>query len=212
VGYIRGWGKFSPTLDSHWPRLTTLPGGRSVPQVDILFTYVLQGPRPVIDKLPVCKDNQRYPVNNPDYPRLKARPGAQVTSSHFENGHVTLPQVADGFSGFTYWLGTRSPDPTTFGEVVAWTADGKGGNGQGSLIGVNHYDDGACAESNNTPLSAQRGVGVGKDNKACKGYFVLPADLKPGDTYTVYWVWDFSWHFGISERREEVSILFPPRL
>ena len=184
-----------------------LPDGGSG-NVDILFTYRLEGEQ--LRELPVCKENQRKPINRSNFPRLKARPGELVISSHFENGHVTLQRVENpaGFPGFMYWFGTGSPrEVTTFGEVLSW-GDGKEGPKNGTLLKVNPYDDGLCAEPNGTPLSAQRGVGPTRENKACRGNFRLPADLKSGSTYTVYWVWDFSWHFS-SSRREEVSTPLP---
>ena len=75
---------------------------------------------------------------------------------------------------------------------MAWK---KGGDAQGVLLaGPLNFDDGACVEDNGTPEALKRKAAGG--GGPCKSNFKLPENLQPGSVYTVYWVWDFSLHFG----------------
>lgn len=163
---------------------------------------------------PVCKGTQQAPVNSPDFPRLKAAPGDRVVAFHTENGHVSLPMSKLAKSGITYWFGTTDPNANhTLDDVLKWKDAGLEENGPGQYLDAATYDDGVCAEPNNGPISAQRGVGPTGPNKPCKDAgFDVPKGLKPGSIFTAYWVWDFSEHFGPDPNAFEASpdSSFPP--
>lgn len=144
----------------------------------------------------IYKDNQREP-NQPNalYQRLKASPGAEITAQWLENGHTTnnTPEnEAPGYdSGKIYMYGTTSqPNPDlTLEQIWKWTPEGPL---EARFLGEMPFDDGKCAEegSQGKPLGAPRWAAGG--GGPCKGKFNLPEDLQPGQTYTVYWVWNFS--------------------
>lgn len=148
--------------------------------------------------MPVCAPFQGYNDYNPKFPKLAAAPGDYVSGLYTENGHITLPLkdasgAVIGMPGTMFWYGTTEVGlAPMLADVIAWTADGKGGNGKGKLLsGPTSYDDGVCAEDNPSPISAARGA-QGKASIPCHSNFKLPESLKDGSTYTVYWVWDFS--------------------
>ncbi|RPA92532.1 hypothetical protein L873DRAFT_1709393, partial [Choiromyces venosus 120613-1] len=148
---------------------------------------------------PVCKPNtQSKPTTPlPGFPRLQAPPGAHILARHTENGHVSRAEAPDAFSGYTYWYGTSKPSTShTLQNVLDWTSDGTGGKGDGRFLSRGTYDDGECAEPGDTVISKERGIGPGGQIKSCVDNFTLPGDLEIGSTYSVYWVWDFSGHFG----------------
>lgn len=159
--------------------------------VDIHNAYVMHSP-----ETPVCKATQQAAINLKSWPRLKAAPGDKVVAYHYENGHVSTPETA-GNSGRTYWFGTTKQDAKhTLGDVLKWIDDGEEQGGPGRYLAASLYDDQKCAEANPSPISAERGIGPGGVNKPCKDIgFVVPAELKPGSVYTVYWVWDYSQHW-----------------
>lgn len=146
---------------------------------------------------PACMDTQKTrSQQNPNKPRLKAAPGAMVQGNYTENGHISLPNSDKQNPGTIYWYGTKDPkDNETFSNVIKWTEDGTGGDGRGKLLAKpSNFDDGVCVEANGSPIAlARKGAGKGG---TCKSVFKVPEDLKAGDTYTVYWFWDFSEHFG----------------
>ena len=148
-------------------------------------------------------------ANQPGFPRLRASRKQTVAGYYLENGHTSLPPSATAFTGLTYWFGTSDPDPKLpLREVRAWTADGQGGNKKGRLLKTSPFDDGRCTQPNDSPVSKQRGVGKDGIERPCRSEFVIPENLNVGDVYTVYWVWDFSWHFGRDKPRvEEVYII-----
>lgn len=163
-------------------------------EVDIHNTY-----NPTARSSRVCKPpSQSYPTTqSPKFPRLQAAPGSHILARHTENGHVSKPEADDAFSGYTYWYGTSLPSSThTLQNALDWTSDGTGGKGDGRFLSRGTYDDGKCAEPNDTPISKARGVGPTGKMRSCIDGFTLPEDLKVGTTYSVYWVWDFSSHFG----------------
>ena len=173
--------------------------------VDDFFTYKLEGPG--YNQSPICKEKDKI---NFQFPRLRAHAGEEVIGYWLENGHITRQPIEgpNGSTGSVRWYGTESySSDTTLGEVRAWTGDGQGGNKEGRLIGENPFDDRICAESNNSKVSSDRQVGLDKPTLPCKGSFTLPGGLKPGSTYTVYWVWDFSNKADVNQRTEEVILL-----
>lgn len=142
----------------------------------------------------IYMDDQRTP-NQPDpiYPKLKASPGAEITVSWLENGHVTndIPENnAPGYnSGMIYMYGsTQPPANLTLEDILTWKPD----EGPNRFLGSFPFDDGFCAEpgSEKKPRGAPRWAAGG--GGPCMGKFDLPEDLKCGTTYTVYWVWNFS--------------------
>jgi hypothetical protein len=202
-------GTYEPTVPPPPPLFQllfplTYPAGRDS-QVDVHNTY-----QPTQRSSLVCKPpSQSNPtVQLAKFPRLQAPPGARILARHTENGHVSKPDASDAFSGYTYWYGTSSPSPRhTLQNALDWTSDGKGGRGDGIFLGRGTYDDGKCAEPNDTPISKARGVGSRGKMKDCIDSFKLPEGLKPGTTYTVYWVWDFSGHFG-SKAPKHIEVCF----
>lgn len=160
-------------------------------------------------RVPICKLNQQSPKNSVSFPRLKAAPGDRVVAFHTENGHVSLPATSSSKSGRTYWFGTTNQlKMPTLGDVLKWKDAGVEEDGPGQYMGASTYDDGKCAEPNRSPISAQRGVGPTGVGKACKDSgFDIPKGLKPGTIFTVYWVWDFSEHFGPNPNFFEVRPL-----
>lgn len=189
--------------------LTLYEDGRDK-EVDTHNSYLMSSTR-----VPVCKLNQQSPKNSVSFPRLKAAPGDRVVAFHTENGHVSLPATSSSKSGVTYWFGTTNQQKVpTLGDVLEWRDAGEEEDGPGQYLGASTYDDGKCAEPNQSPISAQRGVGPRGVGKACKDSgFDIPKGLKPGTIFTVYWVWDFSEHFGLNPNFFEVSLkLFPSKV
>ncbi|KAK4193443.1 hypothetical protein QBC35DRAFT_106444 [Podospora australis] len=138
------------------------------------------------------------------FPKLKVAPGDFVAIRYLENGHVTAPDKANPFKplnrGTIYLYGTKENDLTNVNLVDVlhtWTADGKGGNGKGKLLATRNYDDGQCHEP--APASGDpEGIGAFRkqfiskaESLACQTDLQLPTDLKPGDVYTVLWIWDW---------------------
>lgn len=132
-----------------------------------------------------------------------------MVAFHTENGHVSLPATSSSKSGRTYWFGTTNQQKIpTLGDVLKWKDAGVEEDGPGQYMGASTYDDGKCAEPNRSPISAQRGVGPTGVGKPCKDSgFDIPKGLKPGTILTVYWVWDFSEHFGPNPNFFEVRPL-----
>lgn len=133
---------------------------------------------------------------NPNKPMLNAAPGSLVQANYTENGHISKPNSDKQKSGTIYWYGTKNPkDDERFADIREWTEDGKGGDKRGKLLSKSSdFDDGVCVELNDSPIAKKRVAAGG--GGACKSIFKVPEDLKDGDIYTVYWVWDFSEHFG----------------
>lgn len=147
--------------------------------------------------LPVCRSSQQNPISTDK--RLKAYAGNIVQGTYTENGHVTKigPPHDDRITaGQIYWFGTTNPETSKMpiAEIIKWNEEGTGGNGKGRLITVTAYDDGLCAEPNETALSAERHKAANVPQSEmipCRSQFGVPKDVKPG-LYHIYWVWDFS--------------------
>lgn len=74
-------------------------------------------------------------------------------------------------------------------DVLKWNMDGTGGDGDGILLASTNFDDGTCIE-------VGQEIKTGRKGGPCKSYFRLPKDAMAGQDYTVYWLWDYSLHFG----------------
>jgi hypothetical protein len=157
----------------------------------------------------LCKSTQLTPDNPTDLPlRLSAPPGGRIALLYQENGHVTLPQNIVGKPsnrGTVFIYGTTQPsdDEKLLDVHYQWTQDGTGGNGKGQLVAAQDFDDGRCYQVNTGNISTARQAEFPQAQYAditdppqqgalwCQNDFVLPKTLKDGDTYTLYWVWDW---------------------
>lgn len=188
-GYIRNYQGHIDSTSSYQVQLAK-PGGPLLPSADG----------------PACASfQQKLDFNpNPLFPQLTAAPGDFIQGTYSDNGHVSLPPTPESESGIAYWYGSANGSTVPpLSEVIKWTKDGKGGDGNGRLLaGPDNYDDGVCAEGNGSPIAQQRHAPPGP-GILCKNSFSLPEDLPDGSTYTVYWVWDFSLHFGPKFKAEK---------
>ncbi|XDG08728.1 hypothetical protein ABKA04_008343 [Annulohypoxylon sp. FPYF3050] len=131
--------------------------------------------------------------------RLSAAAGDHVALIYQENGHVTQPNLTPRpyRDGIVNVYGTLNhQDSDGINDVLnAWTADGKGGNGKGKLLGTHYYDDGQCYQNTGhnfaIPIYAARFHEHGLEELYCQTDFQLPEDLPDSGTYTVMWVWDW---------------------
>ncbi|KAI0853325.1 hypothetical protein F5Y00DRAFT_99036 [Daldinia vernicosa] len=131
--------------------------------------------------------------------RLTAAPGDHIALLYQENGHVTQPNLTPRpyRDGLVSIYGTlQHEDSDGINDVLgAWTADGKGGNGKGKLLGTHFYDDGQCYQNAGhnfaIPIYATRYKEYGLEELYCQTDFQLPEDLPNEGTYTVMWVWDW---------------------
>ncbi|KAK0748068.1 hypothetical protein B0T21DRAFT_355755 [Apiosordaria backusii] len=157
--------------------------------------------------LPIVRKSQG-PFSSSSYsekfPMLKVAPGDFVAIFYLENGHVTRADTANPNKpinrGTIYLYGTTENDlsQTTITDVLhTWTADGKGGNGKGRLLATRNYDDGQCHE----PIPATGDPeGISRfrmdeishsDSLRCQSDLQIPFDVKPGEIFTVLWIWDW---------------------
>lgn len=130
---------------------------------------------------------------------LKASPGDNVALLYNENGHVSFQTESKPKSGgIVYIYGTTDPKPDDKLKAIwkNWTVDGKGGDGRGSLLAVRKYDDGQCHEPVSPNFSQEKLDRIAKDGIndmfMCQNDITLPDNLKPGEKFTIYWVWDYS--------------------
>ncbi|KAF3057315.1 hypothetical protein GL218_05943 [Daldinia childiae] len=131
--------------------------------------------------------------------RLTAAPGDYIALLYQENGHVTQPNLTPRpyRDGLVSVYGTlHHEDSDGINDVLgSWTADGKGGNGKGKLLGTHFYDDGQCYQNAGhnfaIPIYATRYKEHGLEELYCQTDFQLPEDLPNEGTYTVMWVWDW---------------------
>ncbi|KAF4449412.1 hypothetical protein F53441_7274 [Fusarium austroafricanum] len=148
----------------------------------------------ILNKYPLKKD--------PQYPMLEAAPGDYVALMHLENGHTTLPENQPNKPknrGTIYFYGTTQPkeQEKLFDVHLKWNKQGTGGDKRGKLIATRNYDDGQCYQPNSGALSSERSSELAPQGAlstkelACQSDIKLPSDLKPGDTYTIYWYWDW---------------------
>ena len=159
--------------------------------VDVATTYRLLS---ITTNLNVCKDNQESPGQLSGFPLLSAYPGDLVQSNYLENGHIwkELEHVdpAGSNSGIIYWYGTQNQkSDRTIDEVLKWNRAGTGGDKEGMLLSTSNFDDGTCIEAGQEAATNRTGG-------PCTSYFRVPESAEPGKLFTIYWVWDYSKHFG----------------
>jgi hypothetical protein len=155
----------------------------------------------------LCHPSQRTPTYSAKYPKLAVSPGDWVAMKYLENGHVTQPWVQAGkpsAGGTVYVYGTTTPDSSAkILDVLQWTADGKGGNGKGFLIGAQNFDDGRCHQISSSAVSIFRqqtdpnhvqGQPTSQVEQWCETDIQIPKQVD-GSTLTVYWVW--SWQTAV---------------
>ncbi|KAG0127371.1 hypothetical protein HOY82DRAFT_625532, partial [Tuber indicum] len=131
---------------------------------------------------------------------LSASPGDFVQSTFLENGDISKLDAADGTPGTIYWFGVVEEKPDeTLAKVVNWVIGGKGGSGRGKLLAEpSDFEERNCVERNDTPIAQERKQAGCRGT--CKSVFEFPINAKVGSTSTVYWVWDYSNHFGPTKR------------
>jgi hypothetical protein len=173
---------------------------------DTLFTYLLppndnSRPHEILPADKISRYTKAEANYRPQFPMLKAAPGAMVALRYQENGHVSLPDTQANKPlnrGTIYVFGTsdaRDDDKllSIFGQ---WNADGTGGDRRGRLLATRHYDDGQCYQDNNGQIATSRKAEFpkgedplqGAGNLWCQTDVQLPDDVKAG-VYTIYWVW-----------------------
>ncbi|KAI2625990.1 hypothetical protein GGS26DRAFT_592767 [Hypomontagnella submonticulosa] len=158
---------------------------------------------------PVCKPKANAYAT---LDRLSASPGDYVAMLYEENGHVTQPFLTPRpyRDGLVSVYGTlHHEDSDGINDVLnSWTADGKGGNGKGKLLGTHYYDDGQCYQNAGKnfaiPIYATRYKEHGLDELPCQTDFQLPDDLPEEGIYTVMWVWD--WPLIVSDTKNVTEI------
>ncbi|KAF2029502.1 hypothetical protein EK21DRAFT_101119 [Setomelanomma holmii] len=160
------------------------------------------------DSIFLCHPDQRKQQQSKDnYPRLKATPGGFIAMRYMENGHVTKPNNQKGKpekGGTIFVYGTTEPkEDEKIVNVLQWTQDGKGGDGRGTLLAMNNFDDGRCFEVNETPLSQERkqatpnfalgqvSDGPGNYPLFCETNVQLPKNTSMSKPLTLYWVWQW---------------------
>lgn len=151
-----------------------------------------------------CHPSQRTPNYSDKYPKLKVAPGSYVAMKYYENGHVTQPWVPAGKpdgSGTVWVFGTYNPSATEkITDILKWSTDGTGGNGNGWLMTSQSFDDGRCHQLNSMPISINRQMqfpdqAPGQPNtnleQLCETDLKIPVNAKVGSKLTTYWIW--SW-------------------
>ncbi|PNS20854.1 hypothetical protein CAC42_2785 [Sphaceloma murrayae] len=152
----------------------------------------------------LCHPDQRTQKQSDNYPVLKMEPGGFVAMKYLENGHVTLPtnQKGKAKSGGTVFVyGTTEPkDDEKIMDVLKWTEDGKGGDGRGTMIAAQNFDDGRCHQINGETISKERQQDfpdrlpdqpTSNVEQWCETDVKLPTDID-GSKLTVYWVWQWN--------------------
>lgn len=154
-----------------------------------------------------CKSTQMSQNQTAGYPVLSVSPGDYIAMKYLENGHVTLPDVPPGKppgSGTVFVFGT--PDPSAeevLVDVLQWSSDGTGGDGRGTLLATQNFDDLRCHQINNdSSISVQRqeefpnrkpGQPNGQNNELwCETDVLIPSAITTNTWYTLYWVWQWS--------------------
>ncbi|KAK1755000.1 hypothetical protein QBC47DRAFT_301596 [Echria macrotheca] len=144
------------------------------------------------------------------FPMLKVAPGDFVAIQYTENGHVSRAELTNPTKpvnrGTVYLYGTTQNDLSNYNLVdihLAWTADGKGGDGKGKLLATRNFDDGQCHEAipasgDDEGISTHRMQQAGQYSQepvngglSCQSDLQIPFDAPVGQTLTVIWVWDW---------------------
>ncbi|KAH8691704.1 hypothetical protein GQ44DRAFT_626685 [Phaeosphaeriaceae sp. PMI808] len=157
----------------------------------------------------LCHKSQTKQLQSQDrYPRLKAVPGGFIAMRYQENGHVTKPLNQKGKpekAGTVFVYGTTNPkEDERLANVLQWTQDGKGGDGRGTLLTMNDFDDSRCYEINETLESQKRrkaapNYAIGQANDGlgtyplmCETNLQLPKTATVSEPYSLYWVWQWN--------------------
>jgi len=157
----------------------------------------------------LCHPSQRVPNQTGSFSRLQTSPDSVIAMRYAENGHVTLPGGGTDLvgkpekGGTVFVFGTKQPrsDETLY-NVLHWTRDGKGGNRGGRLLTAQNFDDDRCYQlrKDTTVLGEERRLQTpnpkpgqpGSDHELlCETNVRLPDDITVGQTYTLYWVWQW---------------------
>ncbi|KAK3310200.1 uncharacterized protein B0T15DRAFT_488886 [Chaetomium strumarium] len=138
------------------------------------------------------------------FPMLQVAPGDFVAIQYAENGHVTIADKTTPLKpinrGTVYIYGTYQADLTNVNLMdvhLKWTADGRGGNGNGKLLATRNFDDGQChevvpADGDSEGISTYRRLHISEtDSVLCQSDFQIPLDAEIGSILTVIWVWDW---------------------
>ncbi|PVH90346.1 hypothetical protein DM02DRAFT_471754, partial [Periconia macrospinosa] len=156
----------------------------------------------------LCHPSQRTLTPLPDFPRLKASPGLILALRYAENGHSTIPGGGKGLpgkpqlGGTVFVFGTNAArEDETLSNVLQWTADGRGGDGRGTLLTAQNFDDGRCYQLGNgaalanlrrerfpNPIPGQSGT---DHELLCETDVKLPDSVAVGRPFTLYWVWQW---------------------
>ncbi|KAI0570866.1 hypothetical protein Alg130_11075 [Pyrenophora tritici-repentis] len=157
----------------------------------------------------ICHPSQRVPNQAGNFSRLQTSPGNVIAMRYAENGHVTVPGGGIDLvgkpekGGTVFVFGTEQPRPDeTLQHVLHWTRDSKGGDRRGRLLTAQDFDDGRCYQlrTDSTVLGEARllqtpnpkpGQPGTKHELLCETDVKLPDDLTVGQSYTLYWVWQW---------------------
>lgn len=134
---------------------------------------------------------------------LQASSGDYVKLRYNENGHITKPQTnpLKASPGTVYVYGTElsHPDDRITDVHMVWDTAGTGGDGRGRLLGKSNFDDGKCFQySPDSEIEKERAAKYGHPpvpveglDLWCESHIQLPQTIT-GNSYTLYWVWDYS--------------------
>ncbi|KAF2812915.1 uncharacterized protein BDZ99DRAFT_437652 [Mytilinidion resinicola] len=151
----------------------------------------------ITDQMNICNPDAQKPGQADKFPKLKTAPGNYVAMRYSENGHISQPLQLQGKpnkAGTNYVFATTNPKPgETLANVMLWTADGKGGDGNGRLLTAQTFDDGRCYEKSAFPIAVQRMATTPNAGLPlfCETDFQIPKDAKTGEQLTLYWVWQW---------------------
>ena len=191
MGYARGYmartdpGYNGDTMDYLVPALET--GRTRINSSDLL-----------------CHPSQLTSNYTSNYPMLQVSPGGYVSMKYLENGHVTLPQNQAGkpkAAGTIFVYGSTQPkNDEKIVDVLAWSHDGTGGDGRGSLLAAQNFDDGRCHQINSGAISTQRqqqfpdrvpDQPTSNVEQWCETDLEIPSSAAPNSRMTLYWIWQW---------------------
>lgn len=148
----------------------------------------------------MCKASQS--TRNMTYARLKAPAGSMLALRYREGGHISLssrrPEKLTTGTVSVYGTSVPVTDERIMNVHLIWNANGTGGNGRGRLLARASFDDGICYENNGSPLSKLRQGKLPPEitpdiggHVVCAINVKVPAELRSGSLFTMYWVWDW---------------------
>ncbi|KAF2493884.1 hypothetical protein BU16DRAFT_512009 [Lophium mytilinum] len=151
----------------------------------------------ITDNMNICNTDAQEPGQADGFPKLKTAPGNYVAMRYAENGHVSQPLQLPGKpdkAGTNYVFATTNPKKgETLANVMRWTVDGKGGDGNGRLLTAQTFDDGRCYENSKFDIAMAREAATPNNGMPlmCETDFQIPKDAKTGQPLTLYWVWQW---------------------